>query len=283
MKNSLKWALAVVVALGAVGCSKDDTTSPVNTNSTIEFKQNDQFKYAYYDRDSVTDQRIDSTRMVKQWTVLKTGLTVAARSGVSMIEETTFSDQAGTIPAVKDTFYFQATASGNGDVLQYDALGAVISRFLAAANYADSIPKAWVKVSDTKATIAESWNSLFAGTLDAAVTVTVPSVGEIPVSVKIAMTANHKGTQATTVAAGSYPAAFHTDHQIIVTGTSTDGLIELVRDTLSLSYDVDIKGGILRQVLHSGKFTPQGSLATFVPSKKLLGFELELISVTRAS
>lgn len=283
MKHFLQWALAAAVVFSVAGCSSSDDTPtlPPVTNRTIEFKKGDTFKYSYYDRDSVTDQRIDSSKKVKQWDVIASGLTLDGYTNVVQIEETTFSDLAATQVASKDTFYFQATGNGDGKVFQYDALGAVIGRFFAAASYKDSIPAIWVQISDTKTSSAATWNSLYAGDLTTLLNVPSPlGGGTIPVPLTIDMTASHKGTQATTVGAGTFGASVHTDHQIVVSGTYSGQTV--VQDTLTLSYDVDATAGVLRQVLHAGTFTPQGQLALMIGPKKIDGFELELQSYTRA-
>lgn len=290
MKKLLNCAVLAALLIGVGGCGNDDTVNPpVNTNATVEFKQNDKFRYAYYEHDTAAssfDARIESSRQIKEWTVLQTGLSVGGRSSVSKIEEVTYTDQAGTVVGSRDTLYLQGTASGNGEVLQYNVLNAVIRRFLAVVNYADSLPSHWAKISDTKTTGAMTWNSLFSNSLDTKLSIDIPGFGTVNPDVTITMRGSHKGTQAVTVAAGPYPSSVHTDHAIAVAASVQvapgQPSQEVVRDTLTLSYDVDVKGGILRQVLHSGNFTPQGVLTLAgVKPAKIPGFELELLSVTR--
>lgn len=270
MKQFLKGlALVGAVAVLVAGCSDDSinpnpTPQPKDTNY-VEFKANDKFTYHYYPRD-VNNNRDNSGKLVKVWTVVKVDQTIAERNKVAVVQEMTFEADGVTPLGVADTFYFHANS--DGEFSQYDLLRAVVKRIPGAESFLQDVEGKWVRIGNTKATSATSWVAIEGGQVDNLITI----LG-FPTAVTLSINAQHAGKQSITVPSGTYANNFHTDHRVII-GVDSEGLSIHAKDTLRLSYDITAKEGIVKQSLDSKTFT--------ATSQQIPGFEMELVSVTRA-
>lgn len=259
-------ATVVVVALTFVGCGDDGPSEPVNTYLT--FKVGDQFTYNYYQRDS-SNQRVDASKQVRKWTVLRTDLSYNGRTTATEVEEQVF-DATGTTLAYRDTLYFSST--GQGKVEQYDIVGNFLALIPFAAAYRDSVAPTWVQIGDVKTTGALSWVSLPTIQVNNVQVPVGPST--ISVNIQLTMNASHKGKINVTTPAETFTNNFRTDHSLKFTVLSAG--IPLLTDSLQTHYDVDTKGGVTKNSADSRSITFSGSTVD-IP-----GYEMELVSYTRA-
>ncbi|HVZ38205.1 MAG TPA: hypothetical protein VHI13_02935 [Candidatus Kapabacteria bacterium] len=269
MKNVLIGAFATtLVALALAACSNTPTgTTPTGTDTGyVKFNTNDKFTFNYYPHDN-SDARVESAKQVKVWTVLKVDQSYNDRSGVTVIEEVTFNGTGTTATGQRDTFYFQS--SKNGEVSQSDLLHAVVKRIPGGDQFLDSIPKNWIKLTNTKLDKDSTWQSMDDGT----VTNTV-AILTYPTTITISMLADHKGKQPVTVPNGSYTNSYHTDHSMLVRTSSTNPLLTSSRDSFNIAYDFSPRDGMVKQWLKS---------TTFFGSQQIPGFDMELVSVQRAT
>jgi hypothetical protein len=267
MKHLLSYAcIAAVAAFALAGCSSDTTTNPTPTTAdTLKFSQGDKFTYNYYPR-GTDNQNQTTSKQVKVWTVLSSGQTIGGRSGVSVIGEDTYQSDGTTSTGEHDTLYFQAAADGK--LYQYNLMRSVVKRIQGAGAFLDSVPAAWIEISESKTKTATTWSSTGGSPLRD--TVTAPVVGQVRIT--LSMDAIHTGTQSVTVPKATYTDAVHTDQKVVV-----DIKSQLLNsnDSLMLHYDVSAKDGIVRQMLDSKAVNLTGS-AIDVP-----GFDMQLVSVTR--
>ncbi len=259
-------AVVAVAALTFIGCGDSGPSEPVNTYLT--FKVGDQFTYNYYSRDA-SNQRLDASKQVRKWSVLRTDLTYNGRTTATEIEEQVF-DATGTVLAYRDTLYISST--GQGKVEQYDIIGNFLALIPFAAAYRDSVAPTWVQIGDVKTTGALTWVALPTIQVN---NVQVP-VGPTTISVNIQLTMNasHKGKISVTTPAATFTNNFATDHSLKFTVLSAG--IPLLTDSLQAHYDIDTKGGITKNSADSKTITLSGSTID-VP-----GYEMELVSYTRA-
>jgi len=267
MRNLLKCLVVACIAMVAIAGCGDDPVDPGNGNQggQLTFKQNDQFTYNYYTRDA-SNQRDESTKQVKVWTIIDVNQTVGGRNGVTVIAEQTFQADGVTPTAERDTFYIQTASDGR--IYQYNLLRSVVKRIPGAAAFIDSVPPAWIQIGNTGATTATTWSA----TGDGPVTAEVSIIG-IATNISLTMNAMHKGTQSVTVPKGTITNSVHTDHDVIVAASTQFGGSS---DTLRVAYDISSTEGIARQTLGTRTITLL-SLNQMVP-----GFDMELVSAVRA-
>ncbi|MDB5036282.1 MAG: hypothetical protein JWQ98_3523 [Chlorobi bacterium] len=268
MKHLLSHAcIAAVAALALAGCSDTSTTTGPGTTTadTLKFSQGDKFTYNYYPRD-MSNQNQTTSKQVKVWTVLSAGQTIGGRSGVSVIGEDTYQTDGTTPTGEHDTLYFQASADGK--LYQYNLMRSVVKRIQGAGAFLDSVPAAWIEISETKTKTATTWSSTGGAPLRD--TVTAPVVGQVRIT--LSMDATHAGTQSVTVPKATYTDAVHTDQKVVIDVKSS---LLNATDSLMLHYDVAAKDGIIRQMFDSKSVNLTGSPID-VP-----GFDMQLVSVTR--
>lgn len=267
MKHILSLAATViVVALTFVGCGDDGPSEPVNTY--LVFKVGDQFTYSFYQRDS-TNQRVDASKQVRKWSVLRTDITVNGRSTATEVEEQVF-DATGTTLAYRDTLYFSST--GQGKVEQYDIIGNLLALIPFAATYRDSVSPTWVQIGDVKTSGALTWVSLPQIQVN---NIDIPGTSFKAV-ITLSMNASHKGRIALTTTAGSFTNNFKTDHSLKFVISSLG--VPVVTDSIQAHYNIDTKGGITRNDVDSRTFTVPG----IADPVNIPGYEMELVSYTRA-
>ncbi len=258
MKQLLQTLLILVVAaVTMVGCADSPTQTTVNIY--LQYKKGDTFTYNYYTRDS-TNQRIQSSKQVRTWTVLKTDTAVDSRINVIAVDEKIF-DAAGTTQTGGDTLYF--TSQADGRVEQYDIIRNLMALIPVVANYRDSISSEWVRIGDTKTAQATTWESLPGGlTVN---NVDIPLVGKT--SITLTMNAAHQGRHDTTSMAGSFTNNYRTNHTLTFKAS-------ILTDSLIAHYDIDTKGGVVYQSADSKMIAALGL--------QVAGFDMELVSYTRA-
>ncbi|MEO5931411.1 MAG: hypothetical protein ABIR47_15870 [Candidatus Kapaibacterium sp.] len=267
MKHLLSYAcIAAVAAFALAGCSSDTPTNPTPTTAdTLKFSQGDKFTYNYYPR-GTDNQNQTTSKQVKVWTVLSSGQTIGGRSGVSVVGEDTYQSDGTTATGEHDTLYFQAAADGK--LYQYNLMRSVVKRIQGAQVFLDSVPAAWIEISESKTKTATTWSSTGGAPLRD--TVTAPVVGQVRIT--LSMDAAHTGTQSVTVPKATYTDAVHTNQKVVV---DIQSQLLNSNDSLMLHYDVSAKDGIVRQILDSKAVSLTGSPID-VP-----GFDMQLVSVTR--
>ena len=214
MKNLLKYlAFAGLVAVAVSGCGDDPVQPPSgNGGGQFTFKQNDKYTYNYYTHDEA-NQRDNSSKQVKVWTVLNVNQSIGGQSGVSVIDEQTFESNGTTPIGARDTFYIRTTSDGK--VYQYNLLRSVVKRIPGASVFIDSVPPAWIQISNTSATSATTWSATGGAPVSGTVT-----IGGFPTTINLTMPATHKGTQSVTVPKGTIANSVHTDHQVVIAATN---------------------------------------------------------------
>lgn len=267
MKNLSMLALAGALTFGIVGCGSDPVS--VEVNKYVEFKKGDKFTYNVYDLDQ-DQNRVDSTKTVRVWTVDTTGLTYESKVNVTRVFEVNYKAD-GVTELNRDTVYLQADQQGT--VWQYDVFGNILRRIPGAEDAAAQLPKEWVWIGDVKTSSARTWPSL------ATVGGQNISIIGIAVVLEYSMDASHIGKQSVTVPAGTY-SSFATDHSVHVKGTDPSGGGTILDDSMLLHYNIDIEGGIVREKLDSK--TVAISYASIQLDEAVPGFDMELVAVTRA-
>lgn len=264
MRNLLKYvAIACMAAIVLAGCG-DDPVDPTPGNSRITFKQNDRFTYNYYTRNDA-NQRDESTKQVKVWTVTGVDQSIGGRTGVAVIAEQTFQADGTTPTGERDTFYIQSAADGK--LYQYNLLRSVAKRIPGAELFIDSVPPTWIQISNTGATDATTWSATGGSPVSAQI-----QILNTTATISLAMNAVHKGTQSVTVPKGTMTGSVHTDHSVIISASTQFGSSS---DTLTVSYDVSATEGIARQVLNSAV------ISLLSTDRPVPGFEMELVSSVR--
>ncbi len=265
------FALVTLIAVGIVGCSSgspsDNTT---DVNQFLEFKTGDKFTYNSYDRDA-SNQRVESSKEVVVWTVLRSGLDTLGKSEVAEIEAVTYETD-GTTEKGRTKLYF--SANGQGHLFQYNLIQSVVGRFDNETVQAliDSIPDAWIQISDTKTTVDDSWSYAGAGNIKKSI-----SIGDFQGQMTLDVNSYHNGKVTTSVEAGEFTKTVNTDNNVTLHVTAAS--LTAVSDSMSVHFDVDIDGGILKESLDSKTITVTILQAT---EYEVNGFEMELVSVTRA-
>jgi hypothetical protein len=268
MKNSLKCLfLAGAASMLVAGCSSDSPVTPPTTNNQtyVQFKANDKYTYNYYPHD-INNNRESGGKLVKVWTILSVNQTVGGRSGVAVVQETTYQSDGVTPVGVADTFDFQSGTDGKFS--QYNLLQTVVKRIPSSSAFLGNVPVLWVQIGDTKTASPTTWDA----TCQGAITDTVSILG-FSAAVTFAMIASHKGKVVDTVPSGVYTNAFRTDHKVLI-NVNADALSMHSMDTLNLSFDITPELGIVRQSLGSRVFSAS--------SQEVPGFDMELVSVTHA-
>jgi hypothetical protein len=258
MKQLLQTLLILgVAAVTMVGCSSSPTQTTVNI--FLQYKKGDVFTYHYYQRDNA-NQRVAASKQVRRWTVLKTDTAVDSRINVIAIDEAIYDGTGATLTG-RDTLYF--TSQADGRVEQYDIIRNLMALIPVVADYRDSISSEWVRIGDTKATQATTWESLPGGiTVN---NVDIPVVGKT--SITLTMKAVHKGRHDTVSTAGSFTNNYRTNHTLTFTAS-------ILTDSLSAHYDIDTQGGVVYQSADSKVIAALGL--------QVIGFDMELISYARA-
>jgi hypothetical protein len=272
-KTLLACLLAGSVLIGVAGCSEDTPTQTVEGGQVLTFKTGDSFKYEAYDRDT-NNVRIDTSKKVKVWTVLDTNLSIYSQTHVTRILQTNY-DAAGTTQDPihpTDTLYMKV--NGEGQVFQYDALGAMVGRIQAAASFAPSVPKQWVQIADTKGAAVISSTS--ATQFDA-------NVSGLPVTIHLSMSGNSTGKQPVLLHMANnkdttFANSFHADHSLKVLADQTGGA-QILSDSIKVHYDVEVNGGLLKQTIDSKTVTLTTGFGNIV--QPVTGFEMVLVSYTR--
>ncbi len=285
MKSSLAALAALALfSIAVVGCGDDDTPT-VTVNQYLKFNVGDKFTYDYYDRDA-TNARDESSKEVRVWTVLQTGITMFNRDVVTEMQQIRY-EADGTTPIDTSMVYF--VANGQGQLQQYNLLQMIVGQFssetLDLQPVIDQIDDTWIQVSDTKSPSALSWT--FPEILQSLKDIDVMGQFTIDAKLQMSVSSSHKGKMATTVAAGTYDDAFVTDHSVPTTITADEDVSlvgikkgdEIIKETMMLHYAVSITGGILSMEMDSKN-------ATIIPISSpypVNGFEMELTAVTRAA
>lgn len=247
------------------GCGDDDGNTNTTVNNYLQYKQGATYTYNSYQRDE-NNTRLDASKQVVIWTVIKADTTYQSRGSVAVIDEATYDGTGATLVS-RDTIYVQS--SGTGEVYQYDVVGEFFGRVPPAAPYRDSVPESWSKIGDTKLTsTTETWHSAPEVTIN---NIQAPGI-PVAITAFVKMDAMHKGVVAMTTPAGSFAKAYSTDH---VVGLRANALgSPVLNDSLKVHYAFDIKAGMINKALDSKTLT-LGTQQLPVP-----GFEMELVSYT---
>ncbi len=279
---------ALFMTVGVIGCGDDPVTPDDGgvINVSFQLKTGDKFTYDYYDRDE-QNARVDDSKKVVVWTVLRTDVTLEGKSGASEIQQITY-EADGTTPTDTTTIYL--LTNSQGQVLQYNLLQTVLAEFSGSVDLGPVIaqlPNAWIQVSDTKSPSAISWS--FPDIFQTVQDVDIAGLTTLDITLLMSVKSNHKGRMSVTVPAGTYATAYVTDHETPTTIKSAEDkeippLIsiksgdELIQDAATLHYAVDVEAGILSMSMDSKS-------TTLIPVSlpyPITGFEMELTSFTRA-
>jgi|GEM_PF-7051914 len=262
-------SLLSVVGLAAAlltGCG-DDTTTPPPSATYLKYKQGATYTYNTYQRDD-TNKRIDGSKQVVIWTVLKADTTYQSQGSVAMIAQATYDGSGATVLS-RDTIFVQSDGT-SGKVSQYDVMGEFFGRVPLAAQYRDSVAKTWSQIGDTKTTGTTSWQTAPEATVNNVMIPLGPTTVSITAFVK--MSANHKGAVNSVVPAGTFATAYRTDHTVGIRATAFGSTV--LNDSLIAHYEFDNAAGLIRKSLDSKALTLQGTTQV-VP-----GFEMELTAYT---
>jgi hypothetical protein len=270
MRHLLAISFAALSALALSACG-DDSTNPIDLNPYFELKKGDTFTYARYDR-GMDNQRIASSKTMHRWAVVETNLNYEGLLNASRIIQINY-DGTGSSETGRDTLYVRSAI--DGEIYIYNAVGSVLSRISVAAPLAAGIQKRWYRVSDVKTASAKEWAPIVGATQLTA----DGNVGGIPVSAIIKARAFHKGKQATNVEGTNYPNAFHTDHAISAIASAFG--TEILNDTLTIRYDVDLDHGILREEMASDSVRMRNQSGDW-ETVPVGGFEMVFVSMVRA-
>jgi hypothetical protein len=235
--------------------------------------------FNFVDRDT-TNKNVSGTEKTKVWTVMREDLSIYGRTKVTEVLEVTY-DAAGTAELERDTLYLQF--AGDGSVYEYDMLRRLLVRVSGGDAFGSSLPPYWVKVTNTSAASASAWTSVVNNSNAAVDSIRVDNVSApgIPAAMNVVfkMTAMHEGTVATTVPAGSYPAAVRTNHTLRLNVKLASFPITVLDNALLLTSNASAKDGLLHQTFE-GKMLEAKALTVTQPLP-VTGFEMELKSIKR--
>lgn len=289
MKKSLAVLFAALfMVVGVIGCGDDPATPDDGgvINLSFQLKTGDKYTYDYYDRDE-QNARVDDSKKVVVWTVLRTDVTLEGKSGAAEIQQITYEADGTT--AIDTTTIYLLT-NGQGQVLQYNLLQTVLAQFSGSVDLSPVIaqlPNAWIQVSDTKSPSPISWS--FPDILQTVQDVDLAGLATLDISLLMSVKSSHKGRMSVTVPAGTYATAYVTDHETPTTIKAAEDKDippviniksgdELIQDAATLHYAVDIEAGILSMSMDSKS-------TTLIPVSlpyPVTGFEMELTSSVRA-
>ncbi len=278
MKQLILFGLAIAtVSTLLVSCSSDNT---ITANPSFAYAKGEVYTYDYYQR-NIDNQRVDSTKRKRTWTVLQTDATAAmgapaGQQNVTMIKDDLYNEDGTTI-ASTDTIF--VSAQEDGEFYEYDMLGVAASRFDSQLldTALSQIPKQWSKIGSTRDASALSWTSA-ASFLDS---VFIP-VGATTLSGTIegSARADHKGKTDIAVPNGDYPTAYATDHSIMITATVS--AFTAIDDSLKMHVALDLNDGLLMQSMDSKNVPINIPGIPGIPdSAPVIGFDMELVSITR--
>jgi hypothetical protein len=247
------------------------TSSPIPivvTAPITAFKAGDTITYDYYDHDPSTNERVATSRRDRKWIVLENGLSIYGRTNVTSVLDITYT--GGGTEFERDTLYFQK--ADDGSVWQYDLVRQTILHVQDGDLFAASLPARWVKFTTTASTSATAWSSIEGDSI------AVPNISAGGANVDVLMrdNASHKGTQSTTVAAGTYADALHTDHALKIIAKLSGIGLQVINDSLGGSIDYSARDGVLRQKLDSRTLTATLGALT------VAGYDMELRSYVHA-
>jgi hypothetical protein len=247
------------------------TSSPIPivvTAPITAFKAGDTITYDYYDHDPSTNERVATSKRNRKWIVLANGLSIYDRTNVTSVLDITYT--GGGTEFERDTLYFRK--ADDGSVWQYDLVRQTVFRIQDGDLFAAELPAQWVKITTTASTSATAWSAIYGDSI------AIPSLslGGTNVDVLMRDNASHKGTQPTTVAAGTYADALHTDHALRVSAKLSGIGLSVINDSLSGSFDYSSRDGILRQKLDSRMLTAA------IGTRPVTGYDMELKSYVHA-
>lgn len=275
-----------LLAVGVVACGDDDPgLAPVNQK--FAYRANDRFTYDYYERDS-NNVRDESSKQVVVWTVLRVGLDTLSRKGVAEIEEVRF-EADGTTEVGRSKMYMRTDS--DGQVLVYDLVGTVLNRFTGGVDlsaYITQVPKAWVTIgstNDANARVLMDDPNFIVTTLN---NVVIPPIDPFDVKLDVAVRTDHRGAMEVTAPVGTYQKAYVTDTKVFVDMENADPIVyqsfpipagtQIISDSVSITNEIDIDAGIVRQESASKNILAANLFPTFVS-----GYEMELTAVQRGA
>ncbi len=258
-------------------------TSVVYTSPTINvsvsamasgLKAGDTLVYDFYERDS-ENVRTDAGRQEKTWYVLRSNLSFQGKTDVVEILEIATAVSGGAVIS-RDTLYVQMAADGS--FYQFDMLRSLLNRVEGGEVLSDKLPQKWIRVSNTSQSGASSWAAMDVDSVEAN-NITLP---DVPLALNMAfrLDATHKGRVGTTVGAGSYPDAVHTDHSLRLNARLAAFPVPVLYDSIMVRFDVSSRDGLVRQVVDSK--TLVASAAGQSQNLMVNGYEMELKSYKRA-
>ena len=291
IRKTLALLIPAIIAIGMIGCGDDDGPT-ITVNPTLKFNAGDKYTYNYYERDS-TNARVESSKQVVVWTVLESELSTLGENGVAKIEEVRF-EADGTTEISRSTVYL---AIDLGELSQYNLFKDVVKRFstdqVDLSTYVGDVPDTWVIVNSTKdanARILQSNSNFFTKTITD-VTVPLPGLPDplvFDATMQLGYEANQIGKMPVTVPEGTYENAFSTDDQVYVTIKNKDDIplpigtlpanSNIIKDSVTFHYDVDVESGILRQTMDSKTILVAQQLPQVIN-----GFEMEMTAVEKVS
>lgn len=257
------------------GATTDYTSAAITINVSPAVRGlalGDTATFVFTDRDSL-NQPVASSRKRKMWVVAEAGLSLYGKVGVSRIIETTYDMAGGVIET--DTLYQQTDTDGS--VYVYDYLRLLLGRVVDGAAFDSALPALWVKITNVNLTGGATWNSL---PVDSQVVKNITTSG-LPTALDITfrLAGAHKGTQSSTVPAGTFATAVRTDHALKLIVKPSSLPITAVNDSLIIHCDAEVASGILRQTLDSK--TLVAKVLTVTQTLPVAGFEMELESIKR--
>lgn len=257
------------------GTTTDYTSAAITINVSPAVRGlalGDTATFLFTDRDSL-NQPISSSQKRKVWVVVEAGLSLYGKTGVSRIIETTYDMAGGVLET--DTLYQQTDTDGS--VYVYDYLRMLLGRVVDGAAFDSALPALWVKISNVNLTGGATWNSL---PVDSQVVKNVTTSG-LPTALDITfrLAGTHRGTQSSTVPAGTFAAAVRTDHALKLVVKPSSLPITALNDSLIIHCDADAGSGILRQTLDSK--TLVAKVLTVTQALPVAGFEMALESLKR--
>ncbi|MCB0714339.1 MAG: hypothetical protein KDD67_18580 [Ignavibacteriae bacterium] len=283
IRKTLLLLVPVIIATAMVGCGDDNPT--VSVNPVLKFTSGDKFTYNYYERDE-NDARVESSKQVVVWTVLRSGLDTLSENGVVEIQEVRF-EADGTTEKSRSKIYF---AIDQGELSQYNLFQTVLERFsgqVDLSSYIGDLPNTWVKVNSTKdasARVLQSNSNIVSQTLKDVMVLTLVFDAKL----KLGINSQHLGKVEVTAPTKTYSAAYATDNWVNVNATNPEEISvppitipansNIINDSVLIHYDVDITDGILRQTMGSKTVMVAGTV-----SQPINGYEMELTAVERVS
>ena len=284
IRKTLALLIPFILVIGMTGCGDDEGDPPgITVNPVLKFTAGDKFTYNYYERDE-SGARVESSKEVVVWTVLRSGLDTLGQNEVVEIQETRYDASGVTVTDSSKIYY----SIYQGELSQYNLFQTVIARFGGQADlsaYVKDLNNSWVTVNSTKdanARVLQSNSNIINQTLQ---NFTVAGF-QFDLKLKLGINSQHQGRGELTVPTKTYSTAYSTDDWVYVNATNVDAIPALslpanstiINDSVLIHYDVDVNDGILRQTMDSKKVSVGGFI-----EQPVNGYEMELTAVERVS